>query len=122
MTRLSNAISSCDAHAIDVRYHKLCWIQHVFHVLRDHTSDKAKSMRADLPLQMSCLIELIDLVDIQTQNKAYLPMDVTAKTYISMLGGSEEAQKHTPTLTRHWLKDKILQDLPSMKSVRQKDR
>jgi len=39
-----------------------------------------------------------------------------------MLGGSEEAQKHTPTLTRQWLKDKILQELPSVKSVRQKDR
>ena len=84
----------------------------MFHVLRDHSSDKAKSTTADLPLQMSCLIELIDLVDIQTQNKAYLPMDVIEKTYISMLGGSEEAQKYTPTLTRQWLKDKILQDLP----------
>jgi len=39
-----------------------------------------------------------------------------------MFGGSEEAQKHTPTLTRQWLKDKILQELPSVKSVRQKDR
>jgi len=66
MTRLSNAILPCDAHAIDVRYHKLCWTQHVFHVLRDHTSDKAKSTTADLPLQMSCLNELINLVDIQT--------------------------------------------------------
>ena len=39
-----------------------------------------------------------------------------------MFGGTEDAQKHTPTLTRQWLKDKILQDLPSVKSVRQKDR
>ena len=40
LTRLSNAISPSDAHAIDVKYHKLCWTQHVFHVLKDHTSDK----------------------------------------------------------------------------------
>jgi hypothetical protein len=122
MTRLSNAISPNDAHAVDVKYHKLCWTQHVFHVLRDDASDKAKSTTAEFPMQMSCLIELINLVDLQTQNKAYLPMDEIEATYIYMLGGSEEAQKHTPTLTRQWLKDKILQELPSVKSVRQKDR
>ena len=49
-------------------------------------------------------------------------MDAIEKSYISMLGGSDEAQKHTPTLTRQWLKDKILTELPSMKSVRQKVR
>ena len=122
MTRLSSAISPHDAHAIDVKYHKLCWTQHVFHVLRDDAPDKAKSTTAELPMQMSCLIELINLVDLQTQNKAYLPMDEIEETYMSMLGGSEEAQKHTPTLTRQWLKDKIFQELRSVKSVRQKDR
>ena len=100
MTRLSSAISPHDAHAIDVKYHKLCWTQHMFHVLRDDASDKAKSTTAKLPMQMSCLIELINLVDLQTQNKAYLPMDEIEETYMSMLDGSEEAQKHTPTLTR----------------------
>jgi len=39
MTRLSNAISPNDAHAIDLKYHQLCWTQHVFHVLRDHASE-----------------------------------------------------------------------------------
>ena len=72
---------------------------------------------------MLCLlIELINLVELQTQSKAYIPMDQIQATHISMLGGSEEAQKHNPTLTRQWLKDKILQELPSVKSVRQKDR
>jgi len=72
MTRLSNAISPNDAHAIDLKYHKLCWTQHVFHVLRVHASDNAKSTMADLPMQMSCLIELINLVELQTQNEAYI--------------------------------------------------
>jgi len=49
-------------------------------------------------------------------------MDQIEATHISMLMGSEEAQKHNPTLTSQWLKDKILQELPSVKSVRQKDR
>ena len=36
-------------------------------------------------MQMSCLIELINLVDLQTQNKAYLPMDEIEETYMSMI-------------------------------------
>ena len=75
-----------------------------------------------LPMQIPCLIELINLVDVHTQSKAHLPMDVIETTYISMLGGEEEAQKHTATLTRQWLKDKILSELPAVTSVRQKDR
>ena len=49
-------------------------------------------------------------------------MDVIETTYTSMLGGRDEAQQHTPTLTRQWLKDKILSEVPTVKSVRQKDR
>ena len=74
MTRLNNAISPSDAHALDVRYHKLCWTQHVFRVLRDDARNQPTLTTADLPMQTSCLIELINIVDIQTQNKAYLPM------------------------------------------------
>ena len=73
-------------------------------------------------MQIPCLIELIYLVDLQTRNKAYLPMDVIETTYTSMLGGSDEAQKHIPTLTRQWLKDKILSELPTVTSARQRDR
>ena len=94
MTRLNNAISPSDAHAIDVRYHKLCWTNHVFRVLRDDVRNQATPATAYLPIQMPCLIELINIVDIQTQHKAYLPMDAIETTYISMLGGSDEAEKH----------------------------
>lgn len=122
MTRLNNAISPSDAHAIDVRYHKLCWTQNVFRVLRDDIRNQTRPVKSNLPMQMPCLIELINLIDSQTQNKAYLSMDAIETTYISMLGGRDEAQKHTPTLTRQWLKDKIISELPHVKSVRQKDR
>ena len=38
------------------------------------------------------------------------------------LGVARRYRTHNPTLTRQWLKDKIFQELPSVKSVRQKDR
>ena len=71
MTQLNNAISPSDAHALDVRYHKVCWTWHIFHVLRDDASNQAKFMQTPLLMQIPCLIKLINLVDKHTQNKAY---------------------------------------------------
>ena len=121
MTRLNSAISPSDAHAMDVQYHKSCWRKNVFRVLRDQAKSSTSLTKKGLRLQIPCLIELINLVDVQTKNKAYLPMDSVESMYISMLGGEEEAKKHSPTLTRKWLKDQVLSELPSVKSVRQKD-
>lgn len=119
-TRLNTAISPTDAHAMDVRYHKPCWTRHVFHARRDASSKQ--TTQTVLPMQVACLIELINLIDVKTQNQIYLSMDDIEATYISMLGGSEALQKHTPAFTRHWQKDQILSELPSVQSVRQKDR
>ena len=73
-------------------------------------------------MQIASLIELINLVDIQTQNKAYLSIDDIETTYINMLGGTESSDNHVPTFTRKWLKNKILSELPRVKSILQKDR
>ena len=105
-----------------VQYHKVSWMQHVFHVLRDDTSNQAKFMQTPLPMQIPCLIKLINLVDMHTQSKAYPPMHVIETTEIYMLGGRDDAQNLTPTLTRQWLKDRILSELPTVKSMRQKER
>lgn len=118
-TRLSTCISPSDAHAIDVRYHKSCWTTHVFHVLRE-SDQEARSLNART-IQNSCLIELINLVDIQTQNKAYLSMDAIEATYKNMLG-PDGLENHYPQFNRQWLKEKILTELPSVKSVLQKNR
>ena len=90
-------------------------------LLRDQAKSSTSLTKKGLLLQIPCLIELINLVDVQTKNKAYLLMDSVESMYISMLGGEEEAKKHSPTLTRKWLKDQVLSELPSVKSVRQKD-
>lgn len=65
----------------------------MFHVLSEEACTQASSTKIDLPIQIQCLIELINLLDFQTQNKAYLPMDAIETTYISVLGDSDEAKK-----------------------------
>ena len=66
-TRLCTAISPDDAHAIDVKYHKPCWTEHVFHVLRD-SGKVSKKIEYSMQhkIQNACFIELVNLIDIQT--------------------------------------------------------
>jgi len=118
-TRLNTCISPTDAHAVDVRYHKSCWTKHVFHATRDQGDTKSSSKVH--PLQNACLIELINLVDVQTQNQAYLSIDDIETAYTRMLG-PDGMENHFPAFTRWWLKEKILTELPSVKSVLQKNR
>ncbi len=118
-TILNTSISPCNAHAKDVRYHKSCWRRNVFHVLRD-AQNKNKTSK-EHSLQTASLIELINLIDVQTQNQAYLSMDDIETTYANVIG-AEGMQNHTPAFSRQWLKEKILAQIPNVKSVLQKNR
>ena len=95
--------------------------KHVFHVLRGEATESNRQTK-DCSMQIASLIELINLVDIQAQNKAYLSIYDIETTYINMLGGTEASDNHVPTFTRKWLKNIILSELPRVKSVLQKDR
>lgn len=118
-TRLNACISPTDALAIDAKYHKSCWRKHVFYILRDRGCTNKQS---HIPkLQNACLIELINLIELQTKNQEYLSMEDIEATYRNMLGDNG-VENHIPNLTRQWLKDKILSELPSVKSVLQTNR
>lgn len=120
MTRLNTAIAPSDAHAIDVVYHRSCWTKNVFHVLRDHDAKGGKE-RASMT-QAASLIELINLVDVITKQQTQLCMEEIETTYINLLGGKEALEHHVPTFSRKWLKDRILQALPNLRSVLPKNR
>ena len=36
--KLSTAVDSRDAHAIDIEYHEICWTKHVTNVLHKHST------------------------------------------------------------------------------------
>ncbi len=73
-------------------------------------------------MQNACFIELVNLIDLLTKNKAYLSIEDVETTYINLLGGLEALANHSPAYTRQWLKDKVMAELPSIRSVLQKDR
>lgn len=120
-TRLNTCIAPGDGHSIDVQYHKKCWTEHVFHGQREGSTIARTTNRKEPLLQRASLLELINLVDIQTQNRGYLPMVDIETTYVNMLG-AEAMENHVPTFNRKWLKDMILNALPHLKSCLQKNR
>ena len=114
-TRLNTCIASGDAHSIDVRYHKTCWTKHVFCEQREDNTSRSKTDHR------ASLMELINLIDVQTQNQAYQPMADIETTYINMLG-TEGSENHVPTFNRKWLKEEIINVLLHLKSCFQKHR
>lgn len=39
IVKLNTAVSSCDAHAVDIKYHKRCWLKNVSNMLRKSSED-----------------------------------------------------------------------------------
>ena len=117
--RYNTCIAEGDAHAIDVEYHKDCWTRHVFHAQRGETSHVEKGKED--PVQLASFIELLNIVDTQTKAGDYLSMEDVEHTYLSLLGGTDALASHSPAFQRKWLKEKILSELPGVKSVRQKN-
>ena len=79
--------------------HKPCWSRHVFHVLRGEATESNRQTK-DGSMQIASLIELINLVDTQTQNIAYVFIDDIETTYIYMLSGTEASDNHVTTFIR----------------------
>lgn len=121
-TRLASTLAEGDAHAADIKYHKYCFTQNVYHILIATESKKTNESTNEDSSQSACLVELINIIDTNTQNGEYLSMQDIEETYISMLGGEKALHDHKPTFTRRWLKDKVLSELPCVKTVRLNDR
>ena len=82
-TRYSTCIANDDAHAMDIQYHKACWTNHVFHVLRDDTNQAPNIKQS--PTQGSSFVELLNIIDTQTRDGAILSIQNIENTYVSML-------------------------------------
>ena len=50
-------------------------------------------------VQNACFIELVNLIDIQTKNEAYLSMEDVETTHVNILGGPEALANHSPAFT-----------------------
>ena len=55
LVKLSTALDSTDAHAIDIKYHKSCWAKHVTGVLRKTIKDDKERSRSETAAKLEFL-------------------------------------------------------------------
>ena len=55
LVKLSTALNSTDAHAIDIKYHKSCWAKHVTGVLRKTIKDDEERSRSETAAKLEFL-------------------------------------------------------------------
>lgn len=84
--RLSEAIDSNDAHAIDVLYHRKCWTQHVTNILRSHMQklDENSSSEQRCVSSIAAEVEFINIVEEKLSEGKVYAIDVLEETYKSI--------------------------------------
>ena len=58
--KLSTAVDSRDAHAIDIKYHKNCWTKHVTNVLHKHST----TSNIEQACEVAAKIEFVTMAEI----------------------------------------------------------
>ena len=84
--KLSTAIDAKDAHAIDIKYHKNCWLTNVTNFVRKATSPAESS---DLIGEISARIELMAITEVSLRGGQILTMAELQSTYEEILKANE---------------------------------
>ena len=110
--KLSSAIDPSDAHAIDIKYHGKCWVNHVTSVLRRGKS-QAPAVSTDQPVsrrasKAAAQIEFLTMVENTLRNGTILTMSKLQEGYESIL---EANNVENPTCTRKVLKQLIQNEI-----------
>ena len=105
--KLSTAVDSQDAHAIDIQYHKKCWSNHVSTVLRRSTT-AAKSSSKSIASEIAARIEFLTTTEVSLRNGNVLLMSELQDAYNSIL---KENGVDDKTVSRKSLKDILISEI-----------
>ena len=110
--KLSTAIDTNDAHAIDIKYHSKCYVNNVTSVLRQSrsTSDRDNS-------DMAAKIEFIDITESTLREGNPLNIAELEEIYTNIL---HENDAPNPSCSRKMLKQLVLTEIPDVEFHRPK--
>ena len=76
--KLSTAVDSRDAHAIDIKYHKNCWTKHVTNVLHKHstTSNIEQASGVAVKIEFVTMAEM-ELKSVKIMNISHYRLHTT---------------------------------------------
>ena len=98
--KLSTAVDASDAHAIDIKYHKKCWVTNVTNVLRRQPSSAAES-NTRVASEIAAKIEFLTMTELTLKEGRILTMCDLQKAFENIL---EENNFANPTCNRKVLK------------------
>lgn len=120
--KLSTAVDSNDAHAIDIQYHKKCWSSNVTNVLRRRTSTGSKG-DSDLVSETAARIEFLAVIEITLREGNIRTLSEVQTIYDGILG----AHGVPKDVSRRSLKTLLQSEIPDIefhkpKKVNEPDR
>ena len=75
--KLSTAVDSRDAHAIDIKYHKNCWTKHVTNVLRKHST----TSNIEQASEVAAKIEFVTMAEMALKSVKIMNMSQLQAAY-----------------------------------------
>ena len=104
--KLSTALDATDAHAIDIKYHKNCWLRNVTNVIKKASaSDKSSS---DLVSEAAARIEFLAMTETALRERKILSMSDLQSTFEEVLRANDVSNA---TCSRKALKLLLLSEI-----------
>lgn len=114
----SAAVSANDAHALDIKYHKNCWLKNVSNVLRHKQSSTVES-RIQLVSEAAARIEFVAITETALRERQLLTMSEVQSMMRDALAGNEAAKA---TYSRKALKALLESEIPDIEYHKPKRR
>ena len=108
--KLATAIDSCDAHAVDIKYHKCCWLYNVSNVLRKPKEDEEMAFN-EKTKTAAAKIEFLTMVERALENGEDLNTALLHKAYEDILSFNNVTNS---TSSRKMVKRLILNEVPGV--------
>lgn len=104
--KLSTSLDATDAHAIDIKYHKNCWLKNVTNVIKKASaSDKCSS---DLVIEAAARIEFLAMTETALREGKILTTSDQQSTFEEVLRANDVANA---TCSRKALKLLLLSEI-----------
>ena len=113
--KLNTAISSNDAHSIDIKYHKNCWLKSVTNILRKPAPASGVPVR--MANEIAAKIEFLTLTEITLSDGKIVPISQLQVAYKEILNANNVANE---TMNRKALKELLQNEIADIEFHRPK--
>ena len=108
--KLSTAVDANDAHAIDIKYHKNCWLNNVTNVLRKPSSSSAESS-TNVVSEIAGKIEFLVMTEMALSEGQIITMSELQNAFEGILEANNVSH---PTCSRKVLKQLLQNEIPEI--------